>query len=82
MLRLERRQTAAIIQSIENNNNIQNATHDSSLPTLNGNAVIGDGDATPVVANRRQLILNTIEDLKRNLEDQSIELCGLNEDDD
>lgn len=32
------------------------------------------------VQNKRQLILNTIEDLKRNLEDQSIELCGLNDD--
>lgn len=30
--------------------------------------------------NKRQLILNTIEDLKRNLEDQSIELSGLNDD--
>lgn len=81
MLRMERRQAAAIIQSIENNNNIQNSTHDSSLPTLNGNAVNGDSETTPVV-NRRQLILNTIEDLKRSLEDQSIELCGLNEDED
>lgn len=33
-----------------------------------------------VMQNKRQLILNTIEDLKRNLEDQSIELCGLNDD--
>lgn len=32
--------------------------------------------------NKRQLILNTIEDLKRNLEDQSIELYGLNDKDD
>lgn len=28
--------------------------------------------------HKRQLILNTIEDLKRNLEDQSIELSCLN----
>lgn len=34
-----------------------------------------------VMHNKRQLmILNTIEDLKRNLEDQSIELSGLNDD--
>ena len=30
--------------------------------------------------HKRQLILNTIQDLKRNLEDQSFELCGLNDD--
>lgn len=34
------------------------------------------------VCNKRQLILNTIEDLKRSLEDQSVELCGLNDEDD
>lgn len=32
------------------------------------------------VADKRLLILNTIEDLKRNLEEQSIELYGLNDD--
>lgn len=80
-MRMERRQAAAIIQSIENNNNIQSTTHDSSLPMLNRNVTNGDGDATPVL-NRRQLILSTIEDLKRSLEDQSVELCGLNEDED
>lgn len=44
--------------------------------------------AEPISANsnaqpmsKRQLILSTIEDLKRSLEDQSIELCGMNEDD-
>lgn len=31
--------------------------------------------------DKRQLILDTIEDLKRSLEDQSVELCGLNDDD-
>lgn len=36
----------------------------------------------PHQINKRQLILSTIEDLKRSLEDQSIELCGLNDDDD
>lgn len=30
--------------------------------------------------SKQQLILNTIEDLKRSLEDQKIELYGLNED--
>lgn len=32
------------------------------------------------VTDKRMLILNTIEDLKRNLEEQSIELCDLNGD--
>lgn len=32
------------------------------------------------VVDKRLLILNTIEDLKRNLEEQSIELYGLNDD--
>lgn len=43
--------------------------------------------ASPVAAeaeahslNRQQLILTTLTDLKRSLEDQSVELCGLNMD--
>lgn len=38
-------------------------------------------DADMASLQKRQLILCTIEDLKRNLEDQSIELNGLNDDD-
>lgn len=41
------------------------------------NGEIGDNGA---YTNKRQLILNTIADLKRSLEDQSVELCGLNDD--
>lgn len=43
--------------------------------------------ASPVAAEveaqnlkRQQLILSTLADLKRSLEDQSVELCGLNTD--
>lgn len=36
------------------------------------------GNAQP--GHKRQLILDTIEDLKRSLEDQKVELYGLNED--
>lgn len=77
-LRLERRQAAAIIQSIENNANMND---NPAYDTPHGNGINAENEVTPVV-NRRQLILNTIEDLKRSLEDQSIELCGLNEDED
>lgn len=39
------------------------------------------GENGGAYTNKRQLILNTIADLKRSLEDQSVELCGLNDDD-
>lgn len=55
---------------------------DHSASQLNGllsnNSNASESDLA--VINKRQLILNTIEDLKRNLEDQSIELIGLNDD--
>lgn len=55
---------------------------DHSANQLNGllsnNSNASESDLA--VINKRQLILNTIEDLKRNLEDQSIELIGLNDD--
>lgn len=31
--------------------------------------------------HKRQLILSTIADLKQSLEDQSVELCGMNDND-
>lgn len=41
----------------------------------------GELDALGAVpSTKHQLILNTIEDLKRSLEDQSVELSGLNDD--
>lgn len=40
-----------------------------------------NGENGSACNNKRQLILNTIADLKRSLEDQSVELCGLNDDD-
>lgn len=41
----------------------------------------GESGENGVYNTKRQLILNTIADLKRSLEDQSVELCGLNDDD-
>lgn len=43
------------------------------------NSAAGSGSSE---FDKRQLILDTIEDLKRSLEDQSVELCGLNDNDD
>lgn len=40
-----------------------------------------ENDVSREALHKRQLILSTIEDLKRSLEDQSIELNGLNNDD-
>lgn len=64
--------------------------HHQSNTTLNGNgsgsgggggnSVIVSSESDLTLQHKRQLILNTIEDLKRNLEDQSVELCGLNDD--
>lgn len=54
-------------------------SNDPTMGDLDGTAIDKNSDA---ICNKRQLILNTIEDLKRSLEDQSIELCGLNDDDD
>ncbi|XP_037049316.1 serine-rich adhesin for platelets isoform X2 [Bradysia coprophila] len=49
--------------------------HDGRLePSVN------DGGESVGYNTKRQLILNTIADLKRSLEDQSVELCGLNDD--
>ena len=66
--------------------------HHQSNTTLNGNgngngsgggggsSANASSESDLTMQHKRQLILNTIEDLKRNLEDQSIELCGLNDD--
>lgn len=52
-----------------------------SLELSNSTSTSANASETDLaMQNKRQLILNTIEDLKRNLEDQSIELCGLNDD--
>lgn len=48
----------------------------SSHPIPNGNVLSSDNEIK--LLHKRQLILNTIEDLKRSLEDQSTELCSLN----
>ncbi|KAJ6643991.1 hypothetical protein Bhyg_08956 [Pseudolycoriella hygida] len=48
---------------------------DARLEPVNGESGENGG-----YNHRRQLILNTIADLKRSLEDQSVELCGLNDD--
>lgn len=70
LLRRERQQSAATSStrsySIEGCNGMS-GTHNESYQT-NG------------VTDKRLLILNTIEDLKRNLEEQSIELYDLNGD--
>lgn len=66
--------------------------HESIASAISDYVASGNGDGgavkdsdlcqqqQPGICNKRQLILNTIEDLKRSLEDQSIELCGLNDD--
>lgn len=61
-------------QSIRNSHSLDHT--DNQL--LNGSHNTSENDIA--MFHKRQLILNTIEDLKRNLEDQSIELCGLNDD--
>lgn len=48
----------------------------SSHQIPNGNVLSSDNEIK--LLHKRQLILNTIEDLKRSLEDQSTELCSLN----
>lgn len=53
-------------------------SQDLQNPSLSSSANVSESDLA--MLNKRQLILNTIEDLKRNLEDQSVELCGLNDD--
>lgn len=54
------------------------ANRSFSHQMLNENGNPSDNELAMI--HKRQLILSTIEDLKRNLEDQSIELCGLNDD--
>lgn len=77
-LRRDRQQqqqhTLRTAQSFECNSNQSNGTLSGSSANVSENDL--------AMLNKRQLILNTIEDLKRNLEDQSIELCGLNDEDD
>lgn len=53
--------------------------HSLELPNSSSNSA-NTSETDLAMQSKRQLILNTIEDLKRNLEDQSIELCGLNDD--
>lgn len=75
-------------QSLRTAHSLENTGNHQSNSTLSGNGSGGGSGSTANVStdndlsmqNKRQLILNTIEDLKRNLEDQSIELCGLNDD--
>lgn len=64
------RKAAAQLDSHEMHNAI-----DARFEPVNGEC--GENGAY----NKRQLILDTIADLKRSLEDQSVELCGLNDDD-
>lgn len=59
----------------------QSFEHHQSNATLSGGSSANASENDLAMINKRQLILNTIEDLKRNLEDQSIELYGLNDDD-
>lgn len=80
-------------QSLRTAHSLEYTGNHQSNATLSGNCSNGGGggsgststanvstDNDSSMQNKRQLILNTIEDLKRNLEDQSIELCGLNDD--
>lgn len=71
-LRRDRQHQQAIRAAQSFDNNQSNATLSGSSANVSENDL--------AMLNKRQLILNTIEDLKRNLEDQSIELCGLNDD--
>lgn len=43
------------------------------------NQIAGD-EATMLQCQKQQMILSTLAELKRSLEDQSVELCGLNDD--
>lgn len=72
-LRLERQAAKAQTDNTTSEclGTIEHPVHESAAPS-NGNVQ---------QLTKRQLILNTIEDLKRSLEDQSVELNGLNEDD-
>lgn len=38
-------------------------------------------EATMLQCQKQQMILTTLAELKRSLEDQSVELCGMNDDD-
>lgn len=73
-------------QSLRTAHSLENTGNHQSNATLSCNGSGGGGSTAnistdnDIMQNKRQLILNTIEDLKRNLEDQSIELCGLNDD--
>lgn len=75
----------ALLQKISNLRRDRQAVRTSNSldhtesTTLNGQHNTSESDIA--MFHKRQLILSTIEDLKRNLEDQSIELCGLNDDD-
>lgn len=80
-LRQERYAAAAAARAhIENCENITGGyvRHNS----IDNGSVNANEETLPTFCNKRQLILNTIEDLKRSLEDQSVELCGLNDDED
>ncbi|CAD7077277.1 unnamed protein product [Hermetia illucens] len=62
---------------------LKSSTSDINQSTSNTRveAKPGELDALGAVpSTKHQLILNTIEDLKRSLEDQSVELSGLNDD--
>lgn len=71
-LRLERQAAKAHTDSMERLNT-------SMYPTNEPHETNGNIQQQQQLT-KRQLILDTIEDLKRSLEDQSVELCGLNED--
>lgn len=69
MLRRDRKAAQVDVNEI-------NSQVDPRLEPING-----ENGENGAYNNKRQLILNTIADLKRSLEDQSVELCGLNDDD-
>lgn len=72
LLRLERQAAKAQNDSSAIDHRLVSSVYQALEPnTTNGNIQH---------ISKRQMILNTIEDLKRNLEDQKVELYGLNED--
>lgn len=75
LLRRDRKAAAAAQMDVVDANTTYTHHDGRHEPTNDkNNVVVG-------CSTKRQLILNTIADLKRSLEDQSVELCGLNDDD-
>lgn len=82
-MRRERKAAAKAQQYVEFEPMNYHLGHEPQPPLLlSASDMDNSGGESTATCMKRQLILHTIADLKRSLEDQSVELCGLNDDED